>query len=84
VYFKSGTTQNWNEVRLETPTPTESPQVNTGLTFYNRNAIAFDAVRGLVGLKPLQAPTHHFESDCDEGEVSNRGSQNGNMYTFAL
>jgi hypothetical protein len=62
--FKSGTTQNWNEVRLETPGPTKSPQVNTGLTFYNRNEIAFDAVRGSVGLRRLVPPKHYFESDC--------------------
>jgi hypothetical protein len=66
--FKSGTTQNWNEVRLETPSPTQSPQVNTGLTFYNRNEIAFDAVRGRVSLKALKPPTHDFESDCDSSQ----------------
>jgi len=62
--FTAGLKQNWNEVRLVTPSPTSSPQVNTGLTFYNRNAIAFDAVHGLVGLKPLSPPVHRFESDC--------------------
>jgi hypothetical protein len=65
--FESGTTQNWNEVKLETPEPTASPQVNTGLTFYNRNEIAFDAVHGLVGLRPLHRPVHKFESDCNSG-----------------
>ena len=62
--FASGITQNWNEVRLVTPSPTTSPQVNTGLTFYNRNVIAFDAVHGVVGLKALHPPMHRFEMDC--------------------
>ena len=63
--FAAGVTQNWNEVKLETPSPSQSPQVNTGLTFYNRNELAFDAVRGLVGLQQLDPPQHKFESECD-------------------
>jgi hypothetical protein len=63
--FMSGTTQNWDEVRVETPAPSESPQVNTGLTFYNRDEIAFDAVHGSVGLRPLHPPVHEFEKNCD-------------------
>lgn len=66
--FKAGTTQNWNEVKVATPAPSSSPQVNTGLTFYNRNEIVFDAVKGVVGLKPLDPPVHNFQSDCDAGQ----------------
>jgi hypothetical protein len=62
--FAAGVTQNWNEVRVATPKPSATPQVNTGITFYNRNEISFDAVHGRVGLKPLDPPAHNFESDC--------------------
>ncbi len=62
--FAAGETQNWNEVRVATPKPSSTPQVNTGITFYNRNEISFDAVHGRVGLKPLDPPAHNFESDC--------------------
>jgi hypothetical protein len=63
--FKSGVTQNWNEVRITTPAPSASPQVNTGITFYNRNEIGFDAVRGRVGLRPLDPPAHNFQTNCN-------------------
>ncbi len=59
--FAAGVTQNWNEVLIAT---LATPQVNTGITFYNRNEISFDAVHGRVGLKPLDPPAHNFESDC--------------------
>jgi hypothetical protein len=62
--FAAGVTQNWNEVLVATPEPSAPPNVNTGITFYNRNEISFDAVHGRVGLKPLDPPAHHFESDC--------------------
>jgi hypothetical protein len=67
--FAAGVTQNWNEVRVATPKPSATPQVNTGITFYNRNEISFDAVRGRVGLKPLDPPAHNFESDCNTGAL---------------
>jgi hypothetical protein len=63
--FTAGVTQNWDEVRIASPQPSATPQVNTGLTFYNRNEISFDAVRGRVGLRPLDPPAHNFESDCN-------------------
>ena len=63
--FTAGVKQNWNEVKIATPKPSASPEVNTGLTFYNRNEIVFDAVRGLVGLRPLDPPVHNFQTDCD-------------------
>ncbi len=65
--FAAGATQNWDEVRVATPKPSATPQVNTGITFYNRNEISFDAVHGRVGLKPLHPPAHNFESDCSAG-----------------
>ena len=63
--FTAGVTQNWNEVKIATPEPSASPQVNTGLTFYNRNELVFDAVRGRVGLRSLDPPVHNFQTDCD-------------------
>jgi hypothetical protein len=65
--FLAGVTQNWNEVHVVTPKPSATPQVNTGITFYNRNEISFDAVHGRVGLKRLDPPAHNFESDCNSG-----------------
>ena len=62
--FAAGVTQNWNEVLVAKPGPSAPPNVNTGITLYNRNEISFDAVNGLVGLKPLDPPAHNFESDC--------------------
>jgi hypothetical protein len=66
--FLAGVTQNWNEVHIATPKPSATPQVNTGITFYNRNEISFDAVHGRVGLKRLDPPAHNFESDCNSGD----------------
>jgi hypothetical protein len=65
--FAAGVKQNWNEVLVATPQPSARPNVNTGITFYNRNEISFDAVHGRVGLKPLDPPAHNFESDCAAG-----------------
>ncbi len=65
--FAAGVTQNWNEVHVATPKPGATPQVNTGITFYNRNEISFDAVHGRVGLKTLHPPAHNFESNCGTG-----------------
>ncbi len=65
--FVAGVTQNWNEIHITTPKPSATPQVNTGISFYNRNEISFDAVHGRVGLKPLDPPAHNFESDCNSG-----------------
>jgi hypothetical protein len=66
--FLGGATQNWNEVHVVTPKPSATPQVNTGITFYNRNEISFDAVHGRVGLKALDPPAHNFESSCSPGD----------------
>ncbi len=63
--FKTGSRQNWNELKVATPMPSATPQVNTGITFYNRNEIIFDAARGRVGLRPLDSPVHHFENRCE-------------------
>jgi hypothetical protein len=62
--FPAGVTQNWDELLVALPAPSAPPNVNTGITFYNRNEISFDAVNGRVGLKPLDPPAHNFESDC--------------------
>lgn len=62
--FKAGSRENWNEVKVATPAPSGTAQVNTGITFYNRNEIVFDAVRGRVGLRPLDPPVHNFETEC--------------------
>ncbi len=63
--FRAGSRQNWNEVKIATPMPSAAPQVNTGITFYNRNEIVFDAARGRVGLRSLDPPAHNFETGCD-------------------
>jgi len=54
--FKSGYVQNYNALRFTTPRPGKTPTTNTGLTFYNRDEIFFDAVKGRIGLLLLRKP----------------------------
>jgi hypothetical protein len=63
--FKTGYSTNYNAVRLATPKPGETPEVNTGLTFYNRDEILFDAARGRIGFLALSGPGHLARSRCD-------------------
>ncbi len=62
--FATGVKQNWNEVKVTAPNPTSSPQVNTGLTFYNRNEIIFDAVHGSISFKHLHPAVRNFVENC--------------------
>lgn len=62
--FLTGYSANYNAVHLATPKPGKTPEVNTGLTFYNRDEILFDATRGRVGLRALPAPGHLARSGC--------------------
>jgi hypothetical protein len=52
----TGYTSNWNAVVTSKAKTGKKPQVNTGLTFYNRDEIFFDAVHGRIGLSPLAQP----------------------------
>lgn len=63
--LKTGYNADWNAVLLETPKPGKTPEVNTGLTFYNRDEILFDARAGLVGIKALQTPGHLGRKGCN-------------------
>lgn len=63
--FQTGYSANYNAVHLATPKPGKTPEVNTGLTFYNRDEIVFDAARGRVGFRPLPAPGHVARTGCD-------------------
>ncbi|HEY1976176.1 MAG TPA: hypothetical protein VGG89_06520 [Candidatus Baltobacteraceae bacterium] len=62
--FSTGYSANYNAAHLATPKPGKTPEVNTGLTFYNRDEILFDAAHGRVGLRPLPAPGHLARSGC--------------------
>lgn len=63
--LKTGYKPDWNAMLLETPKPGKTPEVNTGLTFYNRDEILFDARTGRVGLKSLQTPGHLGQKGCN-------------------
>jgi hypothetical protein len=63
--FDTGYVANWNAVVLATPKPEEKTEVNTGLTFYNRDEIVFDARSGRVGLRPLQTPGRLVQKGCE-------------------
>jgi hypothetical protein len=60
--FDAGSLTNWNQI--VTKPPKHGPQVNTGMTFFNRNAIYYDAEGGIVGIRPLAKPAHVAESGC--------------------
>jgi hypothetical protein len=61
--FEAGNVSNWNVLRPESVQ--SHPQVNTGLTFFNRDDILFDAVKGRVGLRPLKRPAHAAQRGCN-------------------
>jgi hypothetical protein len=62
--FTTGYLANWDAVVLSTPKPKMKPEVNTGLTFYNRDEIAFDARTGRIGLRPLAEPGRLVRRGC--------------------
>lgn len=63
--FVTGYGMNYNAIHLSTPKPGQTPQVNTGLTFYNRDEILFDAARGRIGFHPLPKPAHVARRGCN-------------------
>ncbi len=62
--FTTGYLANYNMVRLATPKPNSAPEINTGLTFYNRDAVLFDARSGHLGLRPLSSPGKIGRKGC--------------------
>jgi hypothetical protein len=63
--FNSGYLANWNAVVLATPKPrAPAEDVNTGLTFYNRDEIAFDARLGRIGLRSLSERGRLVQKGC--------------------
>lgn len=61
----TGYTNNWNLVVVSAQKTGKKPQANTGLTFYNRDEILFDAARGRVGLNALAAPGDIGKCGCN-------------------
>lgn len=61
--FDVGEKANWNVVENH-PHAGTKPKVNTGLTFYNRDEILFDAANGRVGLQKLATPGQISRSGC--------------------
>jgi hypothetical protein len=66
--FDAGEVANWNVISSHMPKG--RPRVNTGLTFYNRDEVLFDAANGRVGLRKLATPGETARSRCgeDDGE----------------
>jgi len=60
--FKAGSLTNWN--RIVAGKTKTTPQVNTGMTLFNRNTIYYDAKTGIVAIRPLHPPTHTAQSGC--------------------
>lgn len=60
--FDTGKMANWNVVGGQLPMG--RPQVNTGLTFYNRDEVLFDAAEGRVGLRRLATPGQTARTGC--------------------
>jgi hypothetical protein len=63
--FHAGKMANWNVISSHLPT-TGRRRVNTGLTFYNRDEVLFDAIDGRVGLRTLATPGETARSGCGE------------------
>ena len=62
--FAAGYTSNWNAIIVTSPKPSATPQVNTGLTFYNRDEVLFDAKHGRTGLRALSSPGNLGRGTC--------------------
>ncbi len=60
--FDAGGQANWNVIYNDTHQ--KKPKVNTGVTFFNRDEILFDAAKGRVGLRKLATPGHTSRSGC--------------------
>jgi predicted aspartyl protease len=60
--FNAGNLTNFN--RIVNEKPQQTPQVNTGMTFFNRNVIYYDAAKGIVAIQPLPKPVHVAQEGC--------------------
>ena len=65
--FATGYTTNYDAVKFLKPKKGKPDYVNTGLTFFNRNEIYFDGVRGFIGLHALSKPGNIGTSPCSKG-----------------
>jgi hypothetical protein len=60
--FNAGNLTNFNRIINQ---KAQSPaQVNTGMTFFNRNVIYYDAKKGIVAIQPLTKPVHVAQQGC--------------------
>ncbi len=60
--FDAGNLTNFN--RIVTKKTQKTPQVNTGMTLFNRNVIYYDAAKGIVAIQPLTKPVHVAQQGC--------------------
>jgi predicted aspartyl protease len=60
--FNAGNLANFNRIINEKTQKT--PQVNTGMTLFNRNVIYYDAAKGIVSIQPLAKPVHVAQQGC--------------------
>jgi hypothetical protein len=63
--FNAGNLTNFN--RIVTKKTQKTPQVNTGMTLFNRNVIYYDAAKGIVAIAPLAKPVHVAQIGCGQG-----------------
>jgi hypothetical protein len=63
----TGYVENWTAVGFEKQKKGKKPEINTGLTFFNRNEIFYDALKGRVGLSPLASPGKIGRVTCNTG-----------------
>jgi hypothetical protein len=61
--FEAGDVTNDNRITTKKPKKS-TPQVNTGMTLFNSNAIYYDAAKGIVAIHPLPKPVHVAQSGC--------------------
>ncbi|MGC9992014.1 MAG: hypothetical protein ABSD52_06440 [Candidatus Cybelea sp.] len=61
--FDAGQMANWNVITSHGP---KGPlRVNTGVTFFNRDEVLFDAVNGRIGLRKLTTPGQIERTGCN-------------------
>jgi hypothetical protein len=63
--FDAGQMANWNVITSHGP---KGPlRVNTGVTFFNRDEVLFDAINGRLGLRKLTTPGQIARTGCNGG-----------------
>ena len=61
--FDAGQMANWNVITNHGP---QGPlRVNTGVTFFNRDEVLFDAINGRLGLRKLTTPGQISRTGCN-------------------